>query len=280
MSRDFKLETETNRLWWNERVGAHVDAPSYNTASILDGKPNPMELERAELGDVAGKSLLHMQCHFGLDTLSWALRGADVTGLDFSSEAIETARDLASRAGLQARFLETNILEADQILNETFDVVFTSWGVLCWLPDHKRWAEVAAHFVKPGGTFYIAEIHPLSWMFDVDDPETAPRDKPVYHGAFDYFREGRPHLFDEDGSYAAPDTRFSHNETREWQYELGRIISNLIDAGLQIEFVHEHPFTCFQAWPCMVEKEPDRWYLPDDWPNMPLSFSIRATKPL
>lgn len=278
MTVDHKSETELNRLWWNERVAAHVKSPSYGTQDVLSGKPTPMTLERLEIGDVEGKSLLHMQCHFGLDTLSWALYGADVTGLDFSTEAIQTASALAKEAGLKARFLETDILEADKVLQEQFDIVFTSWGVLCWLPDHERWAEVAANFVKPGGTFYIAEIHPMLWMFD--DEAHIPKDKPVYYGRYDYFNSPGPLNLDSSGSYAATDTDFKHNRTNEWCYDLGRIISLLIEKGLTIEFVHEHDFTCNDAWPCMVEIEDGYWSLPKDWPRMPLSFSIKATKPV
>lgn len=280
MTKDLIAQTEINRLWWDERVAPHVDAPSYNTGRILERTPNTMALERAELGDVSGKSLLHMQCHFGLDTLSWALYGADVTGLDFSSEAVKAAQDIATKAGIEARFIETNILEADKILDERFDVVFTSWGVLGWLPDHERWAEVAAHFVKPGGTFYIAEIHPVTWMFDDEDETRIPTDKPVYHGLYDYFNTPQPIEITDEGSYAVASQSFSHSHTHEWAFDLGRIISLLIKAGLQIEFVHEHPFACFQAWPCMVEGADGNWTLPKGWPNMPLSFSIRATKPL
>lgn len=273
-------KTEINRLWWNERVAPHVNAPSYNTAHILEQTPNKMLLERSELGDVSGKSLLHMQCHFGLDTLSWALYGAKVTGLDFSSEAVKAAQDIAAKAGIDARFIETNILEADKVLDERFDVVFTSWGVLGWLPDHERWAEVAAHFVKPGGTFYIAEIHPVTWMFDDEDETRIPTDKPVYYGLYDYFNKEQPLEITDGGSYAVADQGFSHNRTHEWSYDLGRIITLLIEAGLQIEFVHEHDFVCNDSWPCMVERDDGMWTLPEGWPKMPLSFSIRARKPL
>jgi 2-polyprenyl-3-methyl-5-hydroxy-6-metoxy-1,4-benzoquinol methylase len=279
MSQDYQTKTEINRLWWNERVASHVRAPSYGTQDVLQGKPKPMTLERSEIGDVKGKSLLHMQCHFGLDTLSWALYGADVTGLDFSSEAIETASTLAKEAGLTARFLETNILEADKALNEQFDIVFTSWGILGWLPDHERWAEVVANFVKPGGTFYIAEIHPMLWMFDDEDEARIPKDKPVYYGLYDYFNCPEPLDLDSSGSYASPETDFRNNRTNEWSYDLGRIITLLIEKGLTINFVHEHDFTCNGTWPCMVEIEDGYWSLPKDWPRMPLSFSIKATKP-
>lgn len=189
------------------------------------------------------------------------------------------ARLLAAEAGVKARFIETDILAADKILDEQFDIVFTSWGVLGWLPDYERWAEVAAGFVKPGGTFYIAEIHPMLWMFDDEDETRIPRDKPVYYGLYDYFNSPEPFDLESNGTYAAPDREFKHNRTNEWCYDLGRIITLLIEKGLRIEFVHEHDFTCNNTWPCMVEREDGYWTLPEGWPRMPLSFSIRATKP-
>lgn len=278
--KDYKALTEKNRLWWNERVDDHRNSPSYRAREVIAGSPCPMTLERKELGDVSGKSLLHMQCHFGLDTLSWALYGAKVTGLDFSSDAIVAAREVAKEAKIEARFLETNILEADKLLNEEFDIVFTSWGVLGWLPDHERWAEVVAHFLKPGGTFYIAEIHPFIWMFDDEDETRIPRNEPVFYGLHDYFNAPEPLDLDSPGTYASETTDFKHKRTNEWNYDLGRIITLLIKKGLQIEFVHEHDFSCNANWPAMVEIEDGYWSLPKSWPRMPLSFSIKATKPI
>lgn len=273
-------QTEVNRLWWNERVASHVASPFYHAKDVAGGNPRPLTLERAELGDVMAKSLLHMQCHFGLDTLSWAIYGANVTGLDFSADALAAARGLAGEAGIDARFIETNILEADMVLGDKFDIVFTSWGVLGWLPDHERWAEVAAHFVKPGGTFYIAEIHPVVWMFDDQDETRIPKDKPVYYGLYDYFYNEDPIVEDGGGSYATAETNYKNNRTHSWIYELGKIVTLLIDKGLQIEFVHEHDFTCNDIWPALVERDDGMWELPEGWPKMPLSFSIKATKPL
>lgn len=279
MTKSLTEKTEVNRLWWNERVTSHVASPFYHARDVVAGNPRPLNLERAELGDLRDKSLLHMQCHFGLDTLSLAMYGAKVTGLDFSSEAIAAARGLAAKAGIDARFIETNILEADKALDEQFDIVFTSWGVLGWLPDHERWAEVAARFVKPGGTFYIAEIHPMLWLFDDQDEARIPTDKPIYYGLYDYFYREDPIVEDGGGSYATGETNYKNNRTHSWIYELGRIVTLLIEKGLVVEFVHEHDFTCNDIWPAMIERPDGMWTLPASWPRMPLSFSIKATKP-
>lgn len=267
-----------NRRWWEERVAIHVESDFYDVETFLSGKSKPMTLERKELGDVNGKSLLHLQCHFGLDTLSWARAGAEVTGVDFSENAIKAATEIAEKASIEARFIHTNIYQAREVLREKFDVVFTSWGVLSWLPDHKRWAEIVAHFLKPGGTFYIAELHPFTEIFSQDD-DKVPDKKPVGTFAYDYFYKSSPLIEDSPGSYVDRDVKTKANDSRYWFVELGAIVTHLCAAGLQIEFLHEHDTACFQQWPAMKEIAPDIWRLPADWPRIPLSFSIKARKP-
>lgn len=271
-----------NLAWWNERVPAHAAGEFYDVASFLGGTPKPMKLEREELGNVEGKSLLHLQCHFGMDTLSWAMAGADVTGIDFSDVAIKTAQKLSRDAGLESRFIQSNIYDLPKNLEEQFDVVFTSWGVLAWLPDHKRWAEIAARYVKPGGTFYILEFHPFTWVFDETADADRMRDERILPVKYDYFGDPSKPLSDdtpEEGSYGAPDHDFKNHKTNEWQFDLGRIVTNLIEAGLQIEFVREHPISACASLPFLEDHGGDRWLLPEGWPQLPLSFSIRATKP-
>ncbi|TNE40655.1 MAG: class I SAM-dependent methyltransferase [Alphaproteobacteria bacterium] len=267
-----------NRRWWEERVAIHVDSDFYDVESFLAGASKPMVLERKELGSVKGKSLLHLQCHFGLDTLSWARYGARVTGLDFSANAVAAAREIADKAGLKAHFIESNIYQAPENLNSSFDIVFTSWGVLSWLPDHKRWAEIVAHFLKPGGVFYIAEIHPFTEIFS-QDPSEVPDKNPIGTFEYDYFGGDRPLAEDSPGTYADRNAKTHDNDSRYWFTQLGAVANHLIEAGLNIEFIHEHDFSCFQQWPAMREVAPDVWRLPDDWPRLPLSFSIRARKP-
>src|SRR5579863_6395293 len=151
---------------WNLMTVYHAASPGYRLAEFKTGENVLKPIELREVGDVRGKSLLHMQCHFGLDTMSWARMGAHVTGVDFSDQAIALARSISAECKIPARFLHSNIYDTPNVLHEQFDIVFTSYGALCWLPDIKRWAEVAASFVKPGGFFYIAEFHPLTQMAD------------------------------------------------------------------------------------------------------------------
>ena len=149
---------------WNLMTGIHAASREYRLAEFKAGENVLKPIELREVGDVRGKSLLHMQCHFGLDTMSWARMGANVTGVDFSDQAIALARSISDELKIPARFIQSNIYDAPDVLHEQFDIVFTSYGALCWLPDIKRWAEIAASFVKPGGFFYIAEFHPLTQM--------------------------------------------------------------------------------------------------------------------
>jgi 2-polyprenyl-3-methyl-5-hydroxy-6-metoxy-1,4-benzoquinol methylase len=154
--------TTINLANWNERVAVHVNSAGYRLDDFRKGEIHLYPLEREEVGDVRGKSLLHLQCHFGIDTMSWARMGATVTGLDFSDQAIEAARKLSTELKIPATFVCSNIYDAPDALDRQFDIVFTSYGALCWLPDLKRWAQIAAPFVKPGGFFYIAEFHPMT----------------------------------------------------------------------------------------------------------------------
>lgn len=264
---------ETNRRAWDERATLHPDTDHYDVQGFLDGDTTLHELERDELGDVvhAADSLLHLQCHFGMDTLSW-VREADIeaVGVDFSPEAIDRATDLAMEAGLSSRveFVDANVLDVD--LDRTFDVVFTSYGVINWLPALDAWADTIARHLAPGGTFYIAEIHPFAWVFE-DVTEG------IGELAYPYFEQDEPLEFDVDGTYADPDVTLEHTRTVEWAHGLGSIVSSLCDAGLHIEFLHEHPWLEFQMYPSMVEDDNGRWWLPDDGtPAMPLTFSLGA----
>lgn len=266
---------ETNRRVWDELAALHPGTEFYDVPGFLDGDSslNPLELD--EVGDIVcdADSLLHLQCHFGMDTLSWARDcDVDVVGVDFSPEAIEQTRSLASAAGLgdRATFVEANVLEFD--LDRTFDVVFTSYGVINWLPDLDAWAATIDTHLRPGGTFYIAEFHPFAWMFE----DISKQDGRL---AYPYFDQDEPITIDEDGSYADPDASLEHTRTNEWSHSLGTIITSLCDVGLQIEFLHEYPWLEFQLYPSMVEDDDGYWRLPDDGtPDVPLTFSIRAKK--
>jgi SAM-dependent methyltransferase len=251
-------------------VPVHAGSRFYNVPGFINGGNTLDELERDEVGDVTGKTLLHLQCHFGLDTLSWARLGASVTGMDYSLEAINTAGRLAQECGLEARFIHSNLYDLPQILDEQFDVVFTSYGVLCWLPDIREWARIAASYVKPGGFFYIAEFHPFSYVFDDEAQQLQYR--------YPYFAT-KPMRWDVAGTYTGSEDKLDTHEDWEWTYRLGEVVTALIDAGLRLEFLHEHPFTVYQQLPFLEKTGKMRWEFPNDENSIPLMFSLKASKP-
>lgn len=256
---------EFNRYSWNIRTDAHYSHPRYKVLEFLEGKNTLLPLERGEVGDVRGKSLLHLQCHFGLDTLSWARLGAKVTGIDISDRSIERANELKTKTGLDARFIRTDLFDLPGLLDETFDIVFTSYGVLWWMSDIDRWAKIAARYVKKGGFFYIAEIHPVLNLFDGEKNVIEP-----------YFHQpGGPEIYTDEDDYCDSDLKIG--EERGWRWALGDIITALINAGLRIEYVHEFPHGVYPAWPTFV-KDGDYWYYPDRKDDIPQTFSLKAVK--
>ena len=159
---------QNNQNAWNQKTAIHQKSDFYNLPAFKNGKSSLMKTELEELGDVKGKSILHLQCHFGMDSLSWARRGAQVTGVDFSTEAIALARSLNDELGLDARFIRSNIYDLPNVLEGEFDIVFTSYGVLCWLGDLPAWAALVSRYLKSGGTFYMVEFHPAAMMFEFE----------------------------------------------------------------------------------------------------------------
>ena len=232
---------QVNLEHWNELVPIHAGSEFYDVAGFKSGRSTLMPIEVEEVGDVAGKSLLHLQCHFGLDTMSWARLGAEVTGVDFSDKAIALARSLSTELGIDARFVHSNVYDLPQYLDGQFDVVFTSYGALIWLPDLAGWARVISHFLKPGGIFYVVDGHPFAYVFD---DEAADR----LDVRYPYFHSDQPLRFEPDGSGSyADETAVVTTSTREWVHSLGDIMNSLISAGLEIEFLHEFPFAGWQA---------------------------------
>lgn len=258
-----------NRTAWDDRVPVHLASRFYDVDGFVAGRTSLEGFELAELGQVVpGQSLVHLQCHFGLDTLSWAREGARVTGLDFSGAAIAAARALAERVGVDASWVEGDVHDAPALLGRQFDVVYTGKGALNWLPDITSWAEVVAACCKPGGLLYLSEFHPLTWIF-ADE---------TMNVEFDYFTRGKPMVTDEPGTYAEPTATFAHNRMFEWHHQLGEVVSALVKAGLALRFLHEHPSTCFQQWPFLVEEADRTWVMPRDRPSLPLMYSLLMTK--
>lgn len=259
-----------NRANWDERVPIHVGGEFYDVAGFKAGEERLRPFELAEVGDVTGKDLLHLQCHFGIDTLSWARHGARVTGLDFSAPAVEAARKLAAELRLDAEFVEANVYDAgDALGGRTFDVVYTGLGALNWLPDIGRWADVAAALLRPGGFLYLSEFHPFTHVFGGEDLTVT----------YDY-AHGEPLVGDEPGTHADLSAETTHNRTYEWNHTLGAVVSAVIDAGLAVESLHEHDYTLWPRWPFLVKSGFDTYRLPEGVPNLPLMYSLRACKPL
>jgi SAM-dependent methyltransferase len=257
-----------NRAWWDERVAVHLTSQFYDIDGFLAGGSTLRPFEAAELGDVAGATLVHLQCHFGLDTLSWARLGAVATGVDFSPSAVAAARDLAGRAGIAAEFVEANVYDAADALGRTFDVVYTSIGSIIWLPDIARWAGTVAALLAPGGRFYMAEHHPFSVVFGGEDLTVTDS----------YFDEG-PFPDDEPGSYAAPGAETVHNQSATWNHGIGSVITALAQAGLRIEFLHEHSFTLRARWPFLERRADRTFHMPAGRPTVPLLYSVKAIRP-
>ncbi len=266
-------EIKANRRFWDEAVPYHLASKDYDVASFGPGKGRLKGIELEEVGDVRGKSLLHLQCHFGLDTLSWAMEGAQVTGMDFSEPAIDAARNLAKKHRIEAEFLVSDVYDLPNRLTGQFDVVFTSYGALNWLPDLNRWAKVIAHFLKPGGIFYVVEFHPFMMILN-DDP--ACKELNV---RYPYFPEFGPIRSEEEGTYADPDARLKNNVTYDFPHPISEVVTALIDAGIRIEFLHEFPFVNWKYLPNMVTDENGLFRLPDKHGSVPLLYSIRAVKP-
>lgn len=267
----FDDEMAVNRRWWDGATPVHYRSRSYDVEGFRQGATSLLPLELGEMGDVAGKSLLHLQCHFGLDTMSWARRGADVTGVDFSPEAVATAQRLSRELDIHARFIESNVYSLPEVLDKRFDIVYTGYGAICWLPDLKKWADVIAHFLRPGGTFYIVEGHPMTSLID-----EAIIDRVALTGR--YFNHG-PVRYESPNTYTDSDAPLEEQVTFSWDHPLSEIVSSLIDAGLQIEFLHESRLGFFKAHPLMRKRGDGHWEFPDEVSDMPLTFSLRARRP-
>lgn len=262
---------QANRELWDQWTLEHEKSPFYDVEGFRAGKDRLRSIELSELGDVAGKSLLHLQCHFGLDTLAWARRGASVTGVDLSEKSIALARSLSQELNIPARFYCSDIYQLPNLLAGEFDIVFTSYGVLHWLRDLRRWGEIIAHYLKPKGIFYIVEDHPFFRVFTKDEAAQLKVANP-------YFFSTTPEQVEMTGSYATD----NQGETASfyiWNHSLGEVIGALIDAGLRIEYLHEYPYAARAKFPFM-EQGPDGWWrLPDSYVQIPFLFSLQARKP-
>lgn len=265
---------KVNQAHWDELVSINAKSAFYDLEGFKNGRSTLDEHELKGVGDVTGKSLLHLQCHFGMDTMSWTRLGASATGVDFSESAIELAHSLAFDLDLDTRFILANVYDLPEQLDWLFDVVFTSHGAICWLPDIKRWAEIVSHFLKPGGRFFIIDGHPFAWTLNDDDASPLSIKYP-------YFQDpAAPISFETDVSYADPEVKISHTKTYDWNHSISAVVSALIEAGLTVIGLDEYETCVWQYIPQMVEVEPGLWKLPEQYPRFPFRFSVTAVKPL
>jgi SAM-dependent methyltransferase len=264
---------------WNERVPIHLNAPPlhYDLDPLKKGVEHLDPIAADILGPVDGLRVLHLQCHFGVDTLTLVQQGATVTGLDFSAPAIAAARSLAAGLGLsdRARFVEANVYDAEAAVNEpgSFDRVFVSWGALVWLPDIPAWGRIVSSFLKPSGFLALAEAHPAAYVFD--DRTATPDGRPGWYMPY----LARQPLFEDcPEDYADPTARLKNSRTVQFLHPLSDIIMSLINAGLRIERFHEHDSITWQMFAHLEKRTPIQHVWPDK-PWLPLSFSLRAAKP-
>ncbi|MEE8272682.1 MAG: class I SAM-dependent methyltransferase, partial [Alphaproteobacteria bacterium] len=264
---------DANRRRWDEVVDIHLKSGSgaYRVADFRAGRDVLLPIESGEIGDVDGRSLLHLQCHFGLDTLGLARRGATVTGLDFAPRAIAAARALSAETGVPGTFVEGNLYDAPALIDGRFDIVYVTWGAINWLPDIARWAAIAAGFLNPGGFLYLLEGHPAAEMLE---PGVDGRLTPTYA----YFPADTPLVFDDDRTYTGDPDRLTNTRAYEWIHPLGAIVTALAETGLAIDFLHEHDRLVWQMFPSMTEGADRMFRLPPDHPPVPLAYSLKASR--
>lgn len=261
---------QLNRENWDERVGIHAASEFYDLPAFRAGASTLRSFEREDVGEVSGRGLLHLQCHMGQDTLSWARLGAKTVGLDFSETAIRTARALAEDVHLagQARFVVSDVYDtAEALRGERFDIVYTGLGALVWLPDVDRWANVVASLLNPGGFLYLVEFHPLSDMLG-DDGRTVERDY------FDTSGRDLDYTFTYTGGPAMTRTR-----QVQWHHPLGEVLTALAGAGLRLDFLRERDVTLFRRFP-VLESSQGEYRFPAGHPRVPLLYALRATRPV
>lgn len=255
---------EKNRAAWNQMVDLHVGHREYKTQKVIGGGSSLKKIELEALGDVKGKSLLHLMCQFGLDTLSWARRGATVTGVDISERSVEVANEIREKTGLDAEFIRSDVLDLVGVIDRKFDFVYQSYGTHCWISDVFRWAEVVAHYLKPGGTFFLIDEHPANVLFLFPDHQ------------YDYFSK-EPERTIDGTDYCETETVVK-GERVEWQHPVSEIVNALIAAGLTIERMDEYNFGYYKFAANWYTTDGDFWFPPGGPTKYPLMFAIKARK--
>lgn len=256
-----------NKALWDELASRHEDSAFYDLSGIRAGHLAVRPHELAELGTVRGLTLCHLQCHIGTDTLAWAREGAHVVGVDFSPRSIAIARRLAKDVGIDAEFVESDVYDARAALGgRTFDIVYTGYGALVWLPDLDLWAQVVAGLLKPGGMLYLSEFHPFQEMVADDGLEIA----------HDYFKEDG-FTWEEGGDYTGESQNFTARN-HQWIHPLGEVVSAIAGAGLRVDYLHEREGINWKRWPFLVPGIDRDWVTPEGAPRLPLQYTLQARK--
>ena len=266
-----------NGIWWDERAPAHAASAGYRLSRFADDPGHISRVVRFDLprlGDVTGLRGVHLQCHIGTDTVSLARLGARMTGLDLSGPAVEEARRLAQLAGAEVDFVQADVYDALGVLErESFDLVFTGVGALCWLPDVRRWADVVAGLLRPGGRLFIREGHPVLWALAEARPDG------VLALEYPYFERTEPEGFDEEGSYVPTETPIASTRSYNWNHGLGEIVTALMDAGMRLTMLEEHDSVPWEALPGQMEEiEPNEWRVLDRPWRIPHSYTLQAVR--
>jgi SAM-dependent methyltransferase len=268
---------ELNRANWDDRADAHAASPGYEAGRFATDPAFLSQVVRFDLpllGDVGGLRGVHLQCHIGTDTISLARLGATMTGLDFSPASLAQARRIASLAGADVRFVESEVYRAVTVLGPaSFDLVYTGIGALCWLPDVRRWAREVAGLLHPGGRLFLREGHPMLWSLDDDRPDN------LLVVTYPYFEREEPMVFEDGGTYVETDAVFTHNRTQEWNHGLGEIVGGLLDAGMELTGLAEHDSVPWEALPGQMEQlAGGEWRLADRPWRLPHSYTLQAVK--
>jgi SAM-dependent methyltransferase len=255
-----------NQQSWNNKVPVHVASEFYDVKGFLQGKSSLNSIELELLGDVKNRRVLHLQCHFGLDSLSLSRLGAQVTGVDLSDKAIDKANQLAKEINSNAQFICCDIYDLPNYLNREFDIVFTSYGTIGWLPDLNKWAQIVNHFLKPGGTFVFVEFHPVVWMFDED----------FKHIKYNYFNTG-PIRETEAGTYAQKDAKIKQKSI-SWNHSMSSVISNLITNNIHITHLQEYDYSPYNCFNKTIEIAPKKYRIKHLSNYIPMVYSVVGIK--
>ena len=278
--KEFHKYFEANKNLWNKKTAVHITSDFYGLEEFKKGTNSLTEIEIREVGDVRGKSLLHLQCHFGMDTMSWSRLGANCVGVDISDEAIKTAKEINDDLRLNAKFICCNVYDLHPKNIESsktppleeigeagaFDIVFTSYGTIGWLPDLEKWAELISYYLKPGGIFYIADFHPVVWMFDEEFTHIK------------YYYDNREVIETEStGTYTDRQADIKGKEYG-WNHSISEIMNSLIKTGLKIELFNEHMYSPFPCFNNLVAFEKNKWHIKGMEGKIPMVYSLRAKK--